>query len=435
MFEDPDQPEQADEQQDEIVDAGIFQGTGEVIVITPPGSTDVDGSVVPITTGTAGSSAGSVYDRFGEAAISAGPTIYWTEKDRREAAIEKRFIELGGVATWGAPLRQEVGSYRFYRDIGLVYHRGKKKVICVRDRIYRRWRDLGGLDWGVPDANDGQAEDGVVRVCHFNDGDVSIYESSAGAYVIYGDIRQCWLDRGGVYSDLGYPTSDEMDFADGGRTNSFVNGDIYWWGDTGAIPIRSVVVRYTGFHCFGETDWDQGSNSDEPYFIMTLASPFGTAVHSTQVYENVDAGDQRIDPFEIYRGKPFGLTLSVVTMEHDDGRPGAIRDNVGSLAKTAYELAKGGAGGASNPALGSKGLLDLWLNYFLPAVGGLVDVVLNMGDDLIGTSTIDLSARNMVLLAARTTAGSYGLIPYKVESGLMSGQGASYKAYFTVEEG
>ena len=79
---------------------------------------------------------------------------------------------------------------------------------------------------------------------------------------------------------LGYPISDEMDFAEGGRVSIFQNGSIYWWPDTGPILLKEVIVNYTGFICFGETD--EFSDSDEPYVIFGVISPDGTSTSKTR---------------------------------------------------------------------------------------------------------------------------------------------------------
>lgn len=115
--------------------------------------------------------------------------------------------------------------------------------------------------------------DGVGRYNHFTNG-VSIYWTpDTGAHAIWGDIRKRWEALGWERSYLGYPTSDEQDFSEGGRANSFQNGGIYWWPDLGAIDLRGVVLHYTGLVCFGETDWDQSSSSDEPYGIISIRHP------------------------------------------------------------------------------------------------------------------------------------------------------------------
>lgn len=68
----------------------------------------------------------------------------------------------------------------------------------------------------------------------------------------------------------------------------------------------------------------------------------------------------------------------------------------------------------------------------MPTIGGAVNDLFDWGDDRIGGSTVTLSAKQMVLLAARTENSTFQGIGFKVESGLISGAGASYKAYFGI---
>lgn len=80
--------------------------------------------------------------------------------------------------------------------------------------------------------------------------------------------------------------------------------------------------------CFGETDWDQGSSSDEPYAIFALASPDGTWAARTRVYDDVDGGEARPDLAELYRGKAGGLVIDTRVMEHAEGDPDAYLNEV-----------------------------------------------------------------------------------------------------------
>lgn len=73
----------------------------------------------------------------------------------------------------------------------------------------------------------------------------SIYWSNeTGAQEVHGAIRDKWLDAGGPTSLLGLPSTDEGD-EPGGRSNSFVNGRVYWSPLTGAhLLYGSIGSRY-----------------------------------------------------------------------------------------------------------------------------------------------------------------------------------------------
>jgi len=68
-----------------------------------------------------------------------------------------------------------------------------------------------------------------------------------------------------------------------------------------------------------------------------------------------------------------------------------------------------------------------------PLLAQELNRVFDFGDDKIGTALLTLSAKSMVLLAARTPNSSFLGIGFKAETALISGQGASYKAYFGVD--
>jgi hypothetical protein len=199
----------------------------------------------------------------------------------------------------------------------------------VYGAIYQKWMDASGLRFGVPCTDESGTPDGVGRYNHFNGGTASIYWTpQTGAHTIYGDIRRRWSEMGWESSHLGYPVSDEVAFADSGRANDFQHGGIYWWPDTGAIDLRDVILHYTGLNCLGETDWDQSSDSDEPYVVFALSTPKHAWTVNSRVYEDVDAKEQRPDLLELYRGRPYGINVGVVVMEHDFGDPNKYRQQI-----------------------------------------------------------------------------------------------------------
>jgi hypothetical protein len=214
-----------------------------------------------------------------------------------------------------------------------------------------------------------------------------------------------------------------MDFPEGGRANEFQNGGIYWWLDTGAIDLRDVVVHYTGLHCFGETDWDQGSGSDEPYVIISVSTPHIADTKMTRVYSDVDAGETRPDLLEVYRGRPYGINIASVVMENDFGDPDKYKKQVqdvvmgvhsaGTLALGLIPVVGPVVAAIAGPALGA----------LMPSIGGAINDLFDWGDDRIGSAHITLPARQMVLLAARTENRNLNGIGFKVESPLIGGTG------------
>lgn len=248
--------------------------------------------------------------------------------------------------------------------------------------------------------------------------------------VVYGAIRDRYNAVGGPMGWLGYPVSNELDFEEDGRVSAFQRGAIYWWSDTGAIDINQVVISYAGLLCFGETDWDQGSFEDEPYVTIGVAAPNARGevkVFQSRVYEDVDAKEGRRDSTELYRGSPTNILLEVMVREHDETDPnqyrGAVQASL-SAAATAGGLALNliPVVGTVISAIATPGLVAL-ANAAVNPLNDLFD----FGDDLIGRDHIVITAKHMILLAARYVDHTVFGVSMKYESKLLSGDGSSYK--------
>lgn len=354
-------------------------------------------------------------------------------------AIYQKWVMLGGIA-FGVPCTDEtatpdgVGRYNhFNNNTASIYWTPDTGANAVYGAIRVKWAALG---WerllGYPLNDETGASDGVGRYNHFSNGGSIYWTPQTGANAVYGEIRNKWQSLGWETSYLGYPISDEVDFAEGGRANAFQNGGIYWWPDIGATDLRGVAVHYTGLHCFGETDWDQSSDSDEPYVILAVTTPeFATTVR-TKVYEDVDGGDSRPDNLELYRGAPFGINIAAVLMENDFGDPDRYKAEVqkvvlgvhtaGTIALGLIPLVGPIIAAIAGPSLGA----------LMPAIGGAINDLFDWGDDQIGGIKITLSAKQMVVLATRIGKTEFDGIGFKAETALISGSGASYKAYFDI---
>ncbi|HET7028055.1 MAG TPA: hypothetical protein VFI28_10240, partial [Candidatus Limnocylindrales bacterium] len=322
----------------------------------------------------------------------------------------------------------------FNNNSASIYWTPQTGANAIWGAIRAKW---AGIGWersvlGYPVTDELGTPDGVGRFNHFGNGGSIYWTPVTGANVIYGDIRRKWESIGWETSYLGYPITDEVDFAEGGRANEFQNGGIYWWPDVGAIDLRDVIVHYTGLYCFGETDWDQASNSDEPYAILAITTPKVADTKRTQVYQDVDAGEARPDLLELYRGRPYGMNIGTVLMENDFGDPDRYKKQVqdvvmgvhtaGTIALGLIPVVGPIVAAIAGPALGS----------LMPSIGGALSDAFDWGDDKIGGATTTLTAKQMVLLAARTNNSTFNGIGFKAQSDLISGLGASYKVYFGV---
>ncbi|HZR96057.1 MAG TPA: hypothetical protein VFA56_10200 [Gaiellaceae bacterium] len=247
------------------------------------------------------------------------------------------------------------------------------------------------------------------------------------------DVRYDQL--GGPRSFLGWPLSDFVVDPDdsGSGVTRFEGGAIYYWPDVGAIEMREVALRFVGFHCFGETE--ELSASDEVYFtfgvVPTQVELQGT--YQTRVISDVDAGESHSDlyPMELYRGLPLGAAVSITLIEHDEGDPNKYRDLVKKgVDKAADEveplLAEVPVVGALLAVVGT-----FVLEVAKPALTDAINDLIGTGEDILGTVPLAVTPKDMMRLT-RVGQQSFSGVMAHLESPLISGQGASYKAYFDI---
>jgi hypothetical protein len=403
----------------------------------------------------------------------------------REARLQARYDALGGEPVFGPIDRKEDGAWYFVSGSALLHTPQKWAVFEIKGSIYRKWTELGGIEYGYPDTDEMGTPDGVGRYNHFANHTASIYWTpETGAFEVHGDIRKRWAKLGwetglgypvtdelgapdgvgrynhfsgsaSIYwtpttgavevygairdkwaslgweaSYVGYPTRAEDDFSEGGRASSFQNGEIYWWPDVGAIDLKGVVVTFKGFHCFGETD--EPSASDEPYLVFAIVAAGVWSTLRTPITEGVDARESFPSSIEIYRGVPYGINIGTVLMEHDAGDPDRYKKNIQDILMGVHD---GGVFALefipiAGPPIAKAA--DALLGPLMPHLGAALSDALGLGDDRIGSSNLSLTGRQMVVLAARTGEMDFKTLSFKVETGLISGDGASYKGYFTL---
>ncbi len=126
-----------------------------------------------------------------------------------------------------------------------LLERARRRV--AEAAILGKWNELGGAPGTsvTPAGQDNLVKIGSGYVRDYQFGSL-YYPQSRGVFWVYGAIGDRYRALGGTESWLGWPTSDETDFTEGGRANTFANGAIYWWPDAGAIELGEVDVHYTG---------------------------------------------------------------------------------------------------------------------------------------------------------------------------------------------
>lgn len=150
-------------------------------------------------------------------------------------------------------------------------------------------------------------------------------------------------------------------------------------------------------------------------------------VFQSRVYEDVDAREGRRDSIELYRGSPTNILLQVMVREHDESDPKKYRGAV----QASLSAAATGAGLALNliPVVGTviSAIATPALTALANAAVDPLNELFDFGDDLIGRDHIVITAKHMILLAARYVDHTVFGVSMKYESKLLSGDGSSYK--------
>jgi len=99
-----------------------------------------------------------------------------------------------------------------------------------------------------------------------------------------------------------------------------------------AARAQNFFVEFNRLQCVEETDWDGGSDSDEPYVVFAVARVNGLAssviVQKSSVFSDVDTGETRGEIRTLWglngTAQPINLGQLVIlaqVMEHDSSSP------------------------------------------------------------------------------------------------------------------
>jgi hypothetical protein len=342
--------------------------------------------------------------------------------------------------TFGTPNGQGIGMH--FQN-GSIYWKNSvpgTSPEVVLEPVRLKWGLLGWensvLGWPLIDTFPilgPNNELGLIQEFEFG----TIYVSRAGVFEVHGAIRQKFIEMGGVAA-VGFPTTDEEEFPQGGRSSSFNKGSgttLYWWPDTGVIPIKGdIVLNYTGLICIHETDDNPAAlfdDSDEVYATFGTAAPRFSQTVQTQTYQDVDSGEGRADNKLLYRGKPDGMDLVIQLMEEDDGQQGTVKAGIqGAVQAAASSLT---AAIASAGPIGSAVAVITapLLQTVVPAVSKAISNLFGLDDDVIGSQTRTFTAKDMVgwaNVSQRTTTNG---VTYQFLSGPYTADGSSYRLGMT----
>jgi uncharacterized protein with LGFP repeats len=170
-------------------------------------------------------------------------------------AIRDKWLALGGDSGFGQPLDIErptfdgTGRAQGFSDGKYISWHPQTGAFAAWGLIAVKWLALGREQFGYPITDELGCPDGRGRFNHFRTmqlpgtPEASVYWTpQTGAHEVHGAIRAAWASHGWERSPVGYPTSDEHDWADhpGGRRSDFQNGFIVWTPQTG-VQIHGPV--------------------------------------------------------------------------------------------------------------------------------------------------------------------------------------------------
>jgi uncharacterized protein with LGFP repeats len=160
-------------------------------------------------------------------------------------AIFDKWSTMGGSrSAVGNPTTDEKagakgGRYNEFQN-GYIYWHPNIGAKAVYGEIGKKWNQIGRENaFGYPLTDELPAASGG-RYNDFENGGSIYWHPSIGARTVYGDIRAKWVQMGRERSRLGYPTSDEQAVGSAGqRVSNFQGGAIYWNSGT-----RKTHVTY-----------------------------------------------------------------------------------------------------------------------------------------------------------------------------------------------
>jgi hypothetical protein len=300
-------------------------------------------------------------------------------------------------------------------------------------RLEDEWNKRGGAPGAQKVPGDGGLIDSQGRYYREYANGSLYYDANVPVFV-YGAIGDRYRQLGGPASWLGWPLSDEMDFDEGGRFSRFEHGSIYFWGDTGAIELASVAVRFRGYLCWSESDDGPFSSHDEPYVWFTVVPPPPGQPSNprTVIRTKVDAGHGYPENMELYRGLPFGLALGAVLMEHDSSGQDPYREEIEGIVAAASTAVVGAVSviPGIGPVLGAGAAVGLKAANE-DIVNALNDLV-GAAPDHIGTVGVNVTPKQMVTMTRAPRHNHWG-VDYHLVTPLISGDGADYKLCFDIE--
>lgn len=255
-------------------------------------------------------------------------------------------------------------------------------------------------------------------------------------------IHELYLHSGAHRGLLGFPLST-VQFNDRKVEQRFAGGKIEFLDTTPkGVATTCVRVRFVGFHCDRESEHDQLSDTDEPYFMIGVAGSNRSNTIRFGPYENVETGTDRFEAAML--ADPTGsspiiivppIVIGVVAMEHDAGTPEEAEEKVRNVIKAIEEKFDQAAAAFGAVTAGSHVLPEWARDILIGWVPEGIAAVFGLGDDHIGSVPLVMFDFNPGLekWVAPPPKGLHGQNPYNTEIPVDGGGEGAYKLRFQVE--
>jgi hypothetical protein len=240
---------------------------------------------------------------------------------------------------------------------------------------------------------------------------------------------------------VGFPM-DKVRLTADGAAQAF-SGGFMVVRENKAEPVVTYTarVRFLGFRCNEESDHDQSTSSDEPYFVVALTNQI---VNSTRVFgpfENVDGGESRFVAGEdnlLSASVQLPFTISAIAREHDEGDP----KEAGVVVEQAYRKAVRVIQVAATLSAQVQVLAaSAAVNSIFGSIGDVISeatvAVLGLGDDTVGSASRTIGEWNDGALEWKTPprlneSPSFSEVPYNIKLDLGDDSEGKYSLYFNV---
>ena len=239
-----------------------------------------------VTINSVGGSSASVTITGGAAAQALAPID----------AARKAHPELGNATSEAVGNLRDGGVYRNYQNGSILWSPATGAKVSPNGAIRNAYRDTGYENGGLGyPTSDEQSLPGGGKYQNFQGGAI-IWTAATGARVSAGDIRRAWQQTGFEKGPLGYPTSNEVSTRNGGTYQNYQKGTIYWSPATGARVSPDGPIR----NAYKDAGSENGSLGFPTSDVVSMADggkyqnfQGGAIIWSSKTGARVSSGDIR----------------------------------------------------------------------------------------------------------------------------------------------